>query len=122
MSLLLSLFVGFLFGSAVYLLLQRRRFDTLLGFAILSNAVNLAILTGSGWSKETQPPILNNNYEKVKETGAYISTVSPDQYADPIPQALILTAIVIGFALISFLMVLAAELTQRESEEKESAQ
>ncbi len=111
MNFLSSLLVGILFSASVYMLLKKSRFEVLLGFAMLSNAVNLAILSASGWLSDKNPPILDGEYEKVATDDgyAYISTVNPEQYVDPIPQALILTAIVISFALISFLIVLIAK-------------
>lgn len=116
MTFVLSLLVGVLFAASVYLMLQRNRLETLIGFALFANAVNLAILAGSGWNAADRPPILESEYEKVTADGttAFVSNVDPSQYADPVPQALILTAIVIGFALISFFMVLLAELSRRE--------
>lgn len=121
MSLLLASFVGIIFAASVYLLLQRKRFDVLLGFAMFANAVNLAILGGTGWAADKAPPVLDSEYEKVQIDGVYteVSTVIPDAYVDPIPQALILTAIVIGFALVSYFVVLVSELTKRERGEEE---
>lgn len=110
MALALSLLVAVLFAGAVYLLMQGDRLRNVLGFALLANAVNLAIVAGGGWSPGTQPPLLEGATQTVEvhETRLKISTDDPARYADPIPQALVLTAIVIGFAMLTFMMVLAA--------------
>ena len=89
-----AVLIGLFFAAAVYLILSKAVIRMLLGIAILSNAVNLLIFTGGRLTREV-PPI-------VPETAQTISGV----FANPLPQALILTAIVIGFALFTFLLVL----------------
>jgi multicomponent Na+:H+ antiporter subunit C len=89
-----SLVVGVLFASAVYLMLSRNTQRIAIGFILLSNGVNLMVLTASGLPARALPPLLNGDIE-----GAY---------ADPLPQAFILTAIVIGLGTASFLLALAA--------------
>ncbi|NLA34930.1 MAG: Na+/H+ antiporter subunit C [Actinobacteria bacterium] len=89
MSLTLALLVGVLFGVGVYLMLHRTITRIVLGIGLVGNAVNLAILAASGRIG----------------TAPIIGTDGP--FADPIPQALVLTAIVIGFALQAFLLALA---------------
>ncbi len=79
---------------AVYLLLSRSIIRMLLGLAILGNGVNLLIFV-SGRLTRAVPPIIPDGLDA--PTGAI---------ANPLPQALILTAIVIGFALFIFLLVL----------------
>ncbi|HHY50125.1 MAG TPA: Na+/H+ antiporter subunit C [Alphaproteobacteria bacterium] len=87
--------VGIFFTTAVYLLVSRSLIRMLLGLALLGNAVNLLILV-AGRLVRIVPPI------------APPGAPSPlDGSANPLPQALILTAIVIGFGMFSFLLVLA---------------
>jgi multicomponent Na+:H+ antiporter subunit C len=94
-----SLVVGVLFASAVYMLLSRNTQLLAIGFILLSNAVNLMVLTASGLPQRAVPPLLSDDAGGV--------------YADPLPQAFILTAIVIGLGTASFLLALAAR-AQRE--------
>lgn len=87
--------VGVFFIAAVYLLVSRSLIRMLLGLALLGNAVNLLILV-AGRLVRMVPPIV--------PPGA---TAPLEGSANPLPQALILTAIVIGFGMFSFLLVLA---------------
>lgn len=86
-----ALLVGVLFAGATYLLLQRSFVRVLFGFVLLSNAANVLLLSMSGRPDAKTAPIV---------TGA------PPPLVDPLPQALILTAIVIGFGVISYLVLL----------------
>jgi multicomponent K+:H+ antiporter subunit C len=95
MSLLLALGVGVLAGTGVYLLLRARSFDVILGLTLLSYAVNLFIFL-MGRVKVGAPPIVRPG---VPATLAH--------YADPLPQALVLTAIVIGFGMTALLLAIA---------------
>jgi len=88
---LVAIAVGVLVGAGVYLLLRGRTFAVVLGYTLLSYAVNL-FLFSSGRIRGADAPLIGSG--------------SPD-YADPLPQALVLTAIVIGFAMTAFLLVLA---------------
>lgn len=85
---------GVFLTAATYLLLCRSLIRMLLGLGLLGNAVNLLIFV-SGRLTRAVPPIV-----AAGET-------APDMSANPLPQALILTAIVIGFAMFSFLLVLS---------------
>jgi multicomponent K+:H+ antiporter subunit C len=90
--------VGVLAGSGVWLLLRPRTFQVLMGLTLVSYAVNLFIFA-MGRLEQHRAPIL-----------ADAVAVDPRQYADPVPQALVLTAIVIGFATTAlFLVVLLAQ-------------
>ncbi|QIK38308.1 Na+/H+ antiporter subunit C [Caldichromatium japonicum] len=91
MEALLSLMIGTLTAGGVYLLLRARSFAVVLGLALLSYAVNL-FLFASGRLILGAPPIIDPR---------------AGQYTDPLPQALVLTAIVIGFAMTAFVIVLA---------------
>lgn len=93
MELVLSLAIGVLTGSGVWLLLRPRTFQLIMGLSILSYAVNLFIFSVGGLAIGKEP-ILRDG-------------VAPElaNYADPTPQALVLTAIVIGFAMTALLLV-----------------
>lgn len=93
MELTLALGVGILAACGVYLLLRARTFSVVLGLSLISYATNL-FLFGVGRVTVGAPPI-------------YDDTAGAVAYADPIPQALVLTAIVIGFAMTAFAVVLA---------------
>lgn len=90
----LSALVGIFFAAAIYLILSKAVIRMLLGIALLGNAVNLLIFTLGRITREI-PPIVPPELAQPVEA-----------VANPLPQALILTAIVIGFALFTFLMVL----------------
>lgn len=90
MELLLASAIGLLAAGGVYLCLRARTFPVVLGLTLLSYAVNLFIFAAGGL-RIGQPPIV----------GASLAM------ADPLPQALVLTAIVIGFAMTAYLVVLA---------------
>lgn len=101
MLLLLALFIGALAGCGVWLLLRARTFDTILGLTLLSYAVNLFIFA-MGRVKVAAVPIV--------EKGA-TSTLA--NTADPLPQALVLTAIVISFAMTAVLLGIALRAHQQ---------
>lgn len=96
MELILALAIGVLTSSGVYLVLRPRTFQVIIGLSLLSYAVNLFILS-MGRLRMDAAPILSG------------SGANPADYTDPVPQALVLTAIVIGFAMTAlFLVVLLA--------------
>ncbi|HET7773185.1 MAG TPA: Na+/H+ antiporter subunit C [Burkholderiaceae bacterium] len=92
---LMALGVGILTGTGIWLMLRARTFDLILGLTLLSYAVNLFIFL-MGRIKVGAPPIV--------EKGVPPTLAS---YADPLPQALVLTAIVISFALTAVMLVIA---------------
>ena len=99
MEIVISLAIGVMAGAGVWLVLRPRTFQVLIGLSLLSYAVNLFIFSmgrlGLATGKE---PVLRAG---VPQELAH--------YADPMPQALVLTAIVIGFAMTAlFLVVLLA--------------
>ena len=97
MEALLALAIGVLGGSGVWLLLRPRTFQVIMGLALLSYSVNLFIFS-MGSLFIDRPPILQPGVPH-----------DLDHYTDPMPQALVLTAIVIGFATTAlFLVVLLA--------------
>ena len=95
MLLLLALGIGTLAGCGTWLLLRERSFDTVLGLTLLSYAVNLFIFA-MGRVKAQAVPIVGPG-----------ETPTLAMLADPLPQALVLTAIVIGFAMTAVLLVIA---------------
>lgn len=97
-SLLLAIAVGSLFASGTYLILRRGQIKLILGLALLSHGVNL-LLFGSGRLVEGRPPIFLQKEQ-------YAETIRLSLPADPLPQALILTAIVISFGITAFVIVL----------------
>jgi len=92
---ILTLGFGALVAAGVYMALSRHLVRMILGIALVATAVNLLIFT-AGRVAAVQPPIIPKGMEALA-AGA----------ANPLPQALVLTAIVIGFALTAFAMVLA---------------
>lgn len=97
MELILALAIGVLAGSGVWLLLRPRTFQIIMGLSLVSYAVNLFIF-GMGRIRLGMPPVIDTALP-----------AEAAQYADPLPQALVLTAIVIGFATLAlFLVVLLA--------------
>jgi multisubunit Na+/H+ antiporter MnhC subunit len=93
MELIVSLAIGVLAGSGVWLLLRPRTFQVVLGLAMLSYAVNLFIFI-TGRLTVDRAPIIRG------------LPADPSLYADPVPQALVLTAIVISFATTALFLVL----------------
>lgn len=94
MEAVFSILVGIFFSVAIYLMLSRHSVRMLLGIAVLGNAVNLTLFTAGRLTREV-PPIIGNNEQ-----------VLAMNTANPLPQALILTAIVISFSFFCFLLVL----------------
>lgn len=94
MEVILALVVGCFFATAIYLMLSLHTIRIILGVAILGNAVNLLIFTAGRITRKV-PPIVPEGYYAPLETTA-----------NPLPQALILTAIVISFSLFAFVLVL----------------
>ncbi|MEJ2789178.1 MULTISPECIES: Na+/H+ antiporter subunit C [unclassified Pseudoxanthomonas] len=95
MELALASAIGILTAAGVYLLLRARSFDVILGLTLLSYATNLLIFAG-GRLVPGKPAVLRDG---VAPTLA--------NYTDPLPQALVLTAIVIAFAMTAVTVVLA---------------
>ena len=96
----LALLVGCFFTVSSYLLLSRYIIRVLLGVGILGNAVNLLIFTSGRLTREV-PPIIPEHLD-----------VPAEITANPLPQALVLTAIVISFSFFAFLLVLGFRASQ----------
>lgn len=95
-----ALLVGVMAAVAVYLIMEASFARVLFGFLLLSNAANVFLLSISGAPDGGQPPVLST--EKAVEQ----SLASGIHYVDPLPQALVLTAIVIGFGVMTYLIFL----------------
>jgi multicomponent K+:H+ antiporter subunit C len=91
MEFMMALVIGVLTALGVWLVLRERTFPVVLGLTLLSYAVNL-FLFSMGRLTLARPPVI---------------IAGTTGYADPLPQALVLTAIVIGFAMTAFVIVLA---------------
>jgi multicomponent Na+:H+ antiporter subunit C len=95
MEALLALSAGVLYAAGIYLMLRRRLVQLIIGLGLLSNGTNLLIFTAGDLTR-ARPPVVPEG-----------ATILQQPYADPVPQALVLTAIVIGFGLTAFSLVLA---------------
>lgn len=93
MEIIMSVVIGLLFMAAVYLMLSKSLIRIIIGTGLLSHGAHLLLLTMGGLSGNAPPVVADG--------------VSVGDYADPLPQALILTAIVISFAVTAFFLVLA---------------
>lgn len=93
MEMTLAIGIGVLTASGVWLLLRSRTFQVIMGLSLIAYAVNLFIFS-MGRLQIGAPPILSPDSADVS------------QYTDPLPQALVLTAIVIGFAMTALFLVL----------------
>lgn len=91
MEILVASGVGFMTAAGVYLLLRGRTFPVIVGLALLSYAINL-FLFATGRLVIDQPPVISENAAS---------------YTDPLPQALVLTAIVISFGMTALIVALA---------------
>ena len=99
MELLLAVVAGVLYATGLYLMMRRRLAQLIIGLGLLSNGSNILILSAAGVTR-ARPPIIN------------APNMAADQFADPVPQSLILTAIVIGFGVLAFALVLAHRVHQ----------
>lgn len=94
MNVLVSIMIGILISGAIYCILRRSITRIIIGILLLSQAVNLIVFSAPGIGPNPAPII---------EPG---QKVLPEGTADPLPQALVLTAIVIGFGLVAFTLAL----------------
>jgi multicomponent Na+:H+ antiporter subunit C len=95
----LAIVSGVLYATGLYLMLRRRLAQLIIGLGLLSNGTNLLIFTAGGLTR-AKPPVVPEGGELVPP------------FADPVPQSLILTAIVIGFGVLAFSLVLAHRVHQ----------
>jgi len=90
----LAIVIGGLYAISFYLMLRRSMVKLIFGLMLFSQAVNLLIFTAAGLTRG-QPPIIPDG-----------ANALPVPFADPLPQALILTAIVISFGMLAFTLAL----------------
>ena len=98
---IIAVLVGFLIGCSTYLMLQRNLIRFVLGLALISHAANLLIFASGGLTRGLPAVIMAGK------------TVPEPGVANALPQALILTAIVISFSVLTFALVLAFRAYQR---------
>lgn len=91
MAILVAIGVAALFGAGTWLVLRAQTWPVILGLSLISYGTNV-LLSGAGSFRVGLSPIIAKGV---------------DAYPDPVPQALVLTAIVIGFAMTAFVLVLA---------------
>ncbi len=94
MEIILAIVIGALYAAGLYLMMRRNLVKLIIGLVLLSQAANLLIFTAAGLRSRNAPLIPEGETYPVSD------------FADPLPQALILTAIVIGFGVIAFTLVL----------------
>jgi multicomponent Na+:H+ antiporter subunit C len=100
MTVLMAVLIGALYAAAAYLMLRRSIVKLLFGLLLLSNATNLLMFVSAGLVRG-RPPVVPAG-----------QTQPEAPYADPLVQALILTAIVISFAVLAFALVLVKKTYQ----------
>ncbi|MEI6892071.1 MAG: Na+/H+ antiporter subunit C [Pontiella sp.] len=94
MEVILAIVIGVLYAGGLYLMMRRNLIQLIIGLGLLSHGANLLIFTAGGLRRGGAPILA--------EGETYFATVP----ADPLPQALILTSIVISFAVTAFALVL----------------
>jgi len=109
MMLMLILSLSVLVAASVLLILSRDTLRLVVGLAMLGSAANLMVFL-AGRPGSTVPPII-----------AVGAEILPAAAANPLPQALVLTAIVIGFALLCFALVLIANLARQDARQDSDA-
>ncbi len=97
MTTLLAVTIGVLFGTGAFLVLRRNALKVIIGLSLISHGANLLLVTSGGFAGN-RPPIIGPG------GGVYV---------DPLPEALVLTAIVISFGVTAFMLVLLYRLYQR---------
>lgn len=93
MELILAAVIGILYTTGIYMLLRRSIVKLIIGIILLSNATNLLVFVAAGLTRG-EPVFVSKTMEQ------------SGQLADPLPQALVLTAIVIGFGIVAFTLAL----------------
>jgi multicomponent Na+:H+ antiporter subunit C len=93
-TVLLAIVIGVLFASAIYLMLRRSFLKLALGLSLLANAANLLIFVAAGLTRASLPLVQEGE------------SMPPEGAADPLPQAMVLTAIVISFSVLAFTLTL----------------
>ncbi len=99
MNLFIAVCVSIVFACGFFLLVQRGLLNRALGLLVISHGANFVLMTSAGLKSRVDPPLLQ---------------AASSSYADPLPQALILTALVIGFGVAAFLWALVLRLRKEE--------
>ncbi|WP_417738461.1 Na+/H+ antiporter subunit C [Rosistilla oblonga] len=94
MDIVLAITVGGLYAAGIYMMMRRSVVKLVIGLGLLSHAANLLIFTAGGVVRGRAPVVPAGEMQPLSDV------------ADPLPQALILTAIVISFAVLAFTLVL----------------
>jgi len=95
MELIIAIFIGLLYACGVYLVLRRSIIKVILGIFVLSNATNLIIFLAGGVTRSGKAFIPEGS-----------ETIDPKVISDPLPQALILTAVVISLGIAAYILAL----------------
>lgn len=93
MEIVMAIVIGILFTAAIYLILSKSLLRVIIGTGLISHGAHLLLLTMGGLDGK-KPPVIAQG-------------ITNSEFADPLPQALILTAIVISFGVTAFILVLA---------------
>ena len=99
METILAFVIGGLYAAGLFMMLRRSIVKLIIGLSLLGHAANLLIFTIAGLPR-ARPPLISASLD------------NSTRFADPLPQALILTAIVIGFAVQAFALVLIHRVVQ----------
>jgi multicomponent Na+:H+ antiporter subunit C len=105
MALVLALLVGALYAGALYMMTRRSLVKLIVGLALLSHAANLLLFSAGGARRAAAPLVCDG------------AVPHPQTMADPLPQALILTAIVISFGVLAFSLALLSRAFRITGEE-----
>lgn len=109
MILLCALTVAALVGIGLFLMMSTRPLQMAIGFIVLSNGINLGVITAGGaFPEASQAPLI--------QSGLNLAS-----YVDPLPQAFVLTAIVIGFGALAFVLGMVVRLHWQEQDERKEA-
>ena len=100
MLIVMAILVGGLYAAGIYLLLRRTMIKLIFGLMLLGHAANLLIFTAGGLIRGAPPLVAEG------------ASAPPSGITDPVPQALVLTSIVIGFAVTAFAAVLVRQVAE----------
>lgn len=124
MDLISSCMTAVLFAAGTFLIMRRSPVDLVLGVALFSTGTILLLITIGGWDGENRAPLLQSGdsmrtLEDVVDAEEQ-SIEQQARYTDPLPQALILTALVIGFGMLSYLIALISRAEDAEGDDRSS--
>lgn len=109
MILLCAITVAALVGIGLYLIMSARPLQTGIGFMVLSNGINLGLIAAGGaFPEASHAPLIH-------------AEINANLYVDPLPQAFVLTAIVIGFGVLAFVLGMVVRLHWQERDEAKGA-